>query len=190
MEKSRCPWCLGFSDYIDYHDREWGVPVHDDRVHFEFLVLEGAQAGLSWATILKKRAGYRKAFSDFQPEKIARFSEGKVQKLLQNPDIIRNQSKIRSTLNNARKFLQVQQEFGSFDRYIWAFTGGKIIQNHWEDMREIPATSPISNALSVDLKSRGFKFVGSTTLYAHLQACGLINDHLVSCFRYAELHSK
>lgn len=180
----RCPWCLGFDQYIKYHDEEWGVPVHDDRKHFEFLILEGAQAGLSWATILKKREGYRKNFSDFDPVKVARFTEKKLGKILQDPGIIRNKLKVYAAVNNAKRFLEVQKEFGSFDKYIWGFVGGKPIVNKKRSLNEAVATTKESDALSKDLIKRGFKFVGSTVIYAHMQACGLVNDHLVDCFRY------
>lgn len=186
--KIRCPWCLGFEQYINYHDLEWGVPVHDDRVHFEFLILEGAQAGLSWSMILKKRSGYRKAFANFDPAKVARFTDAKIEKLLLNPAIVRNRLKIKSAVSNARQFLKVQKEFGSFDSYIWSFVGGKPILNRWKTIKALPATSPVSDALSKDLMKRGFKFVGSTVMYSHLQACGLINDHLTGCFRYEEVN--
>lgn len=180
----RCPWCLGFDQYIKYHDGEWGVPVHDDRTHFEFLILEGAQAGLSWATILKKREGYRKNFADFDPVKVARFTEKKIEKILQDPGIIRNRLKVYAAVNNARRFLEVQKEFGSFDTYIWSFVGGKPIINKWKSLGQVAPTTKESDALSKDLIKRGFKFVGSTVIYAHMQACGLVNDHLVDCFRY------
>ncbi|MDZ4714905.1 MAG: DNA-3-methyladenine glycosylase I [Cytophagales bacterium] len=183
-EKSRCPWCLGSETYVRYHDEEWGVPVHDDRTHFEFLILEGAQAGLSWSTILNKRAGYRKHFADFDPEKVARFSDKKMEKMLLDPAIVRNRMKVAAAINNAKRFLEVQEEFGSFDDYIWRFVKGKTIRNKRRTMKEVPATSKESDALSKDLIQRGFKFVGSTVIYAHMQACGLINDHLVSCWRY------
>jgi DNA-3-methyladenine glycosylase I len=186
-EKNRCPWCLGFDQYIAYHDTEWGVPVHDDRVHFEFLILEGAQAGLSWSTILKKREGYRKAFAGFDPEKVARFTEARLQKLLQNPSIIRNRLKVYAAVNNAKRFLEVQKEFGTFDAYIWRFVHGKPKINRWKTLKEIPPTTKESDALSNDLRKRGFKFVGSTVIYAHMQACGLVNDHLVDCFRYSKV---
>ena len=186
MTKFRCGWCLKFDQYIDYHDREWGVPVHDDLVHFEFLVLEGAQAGLSWSTILKKREGYRKAFAGFDPKKVARFSDAKIEKLLLDPAIVRNRLKVKAAVNNARCFLEVQKEFGSFDRYVWTFVKGAPIVNKRKTLRQIPPTSKQSDALSKDLIRRGFKFVGSTVIYAHLQACGLVNDHLVDCFRYPE----
>lgn len=184
--KNRCEWCLKFEQYVKYHDTEWGVPVHDDRVHFEFLILEGAQAGLSWSTILKKREGYRKAFADFDPEKIARFSPAKLEKILLNPGIVRNRLKVFAAVNNAKRFLEVQKEFGSFDKYIWSFVNGKPLVNKWKTLKQIPATTKESDALSKDLIKRGFKFVGSTVIYAHMQACGLINDHLVDCFRYKE----
>ncbi len=185
--KKRCAWAESGNElYIQYHDREWGVPVHEDRKQFEFLILEGAQAGLSWSTVLNKREGYRKAFANFDPVKVARFSEKKIETLIQNPSIIRNRLKITSAVSNARAFLAIQKEYGSFDTYIWAFVGGKPLQNRWKTMAEVPATSPESDALSKDLKQRGLKFVGSTILYAHLQAAGLVNDHLLSCFRYRE----
>ncbi|HEY5746792.1 MAG TPA: DNA-3-methyladenine glycosylase I [Chryseolinea sp.] len=184
QEKIRCPWSLGFDQYIEYHDKEWGVPVHDDNVHFEFLILEGAQAGLSWSTILKKREGYRKAFANFDPKKVARFTEAKLEKLLLDPSIVRNRLKVYAAVNNAKRFLEVQKEFGTFDKYIWEFVGGKPIVNKLKTLKEIQPTSPESDALSKDLIKRGFKFVGSTVIYAHMQACGLVNDHLVDCFRY------
>ncbi|HLZ16995.1 MAG TPA: DNA-3-methyladenine glycosylase I [Cyclobacteriaceae bacterium] len=183
-EKIRCPWCLKFDQYIRYHDEEWGVPVHDDRTHFEFLILEGAQAGLSWSTILKKREGYRKNFAGFAPEKVARFTTAVIEKILEDPGIIRNKLKVHAAVNNAKRFLEVQKEFGSFDRYIWQFVNGKPIVNKWKTTRPIPATTKESDALSKDLIKRGFKFVGSTVIYAHMQACGLVNDHLKECFRY------
>src|SRR5688572_19283319 len=184
VEKIRCAWCLKFDQYTRYHDEEWGVPVHDDRKHFEFLILEGAQAGLSWATILKRREGYRKAFVDFDAKKVARFTEARIQKLLLDPGIIRNKLKVRAAVNNAKRFLEVQKEFGSFDAYIWKFVKSKPIVNKRKSLREIPPTTPESDALSKDLIKRGFKFVGSTVIYAHMQACGLVNDHLVGCWRY------
>ncbi|SFU09931.1 DNA-3-methyladenine glycosylase I [Algoriphagus locisalis] len=186
-QKSRCPWCLGFEEYVAYHDTEWGVPVHDDKVHFEFLILESAQAGLSWATILKKREGYRKAFADFDYKVVAEFPESYVQELLQDPGIIRNALKIRAAINNAQRFMEVQQEFGSFSKYIWGFVGGKPIQNRLASMSEAQATTKESDLLAKDLKKRGFKFLGSTTVYAHMQATGLYNDHLESCFRFSEV---
>lgn len=186
--KTRCDWAEGqFDEYIRYHDEEWGVPVHDDQTHFEFLILEGAQAGLSWSTVLKKREGYRKAFANFDVKEVAKFDENKIHELLQFEGIIRNQLKVRSAVNNAQRFIEVQKEFGSFDKYIWSFVGGKPIINQWKTMKEVPPTSKESDALSKDLKKRGFKFVGSTIIYAHMQACGLVNDHLVDCFRYKEV---
>ncbi|MCB0491541.1 MAG: DNA-3-methyladenine glycosylase I [Cyclobacteriaceae bacterium] len=185
-EKERCSWCLGFEQYIEYHDTEWGVPVHDDTIHFEFLILEGAQAGLSWSTILKKREGYKKLFADFDPKKVARFSDTKLEKILLDPSIVRNRLKVFAAVNNAKRFLEVQKEFGSFDKYIWQFVGGKPIVNQRKSMKEVPATTKESDALSKDLIKRGFKFVGSTVIYAHMQACGLVNDHLTNCFRYKE----
>jgi DNA-3-methyladenine glycosylase I len=186
-EVFKCPWCLKFDQYIQYHDEEWGIPVHDDRVHFEFLILEGAQAGLSWATILKKREGYRKNFADFDPVKVARFTEKKIEKILLDPSIVRNKLKIHATVNNAKRFLEVQKEFGSFDKYIWQFVNNKPILNNWKSLNQVPATTKESDELSKDLIMRGFKFVGSTVIYAHMQACGLVNDHLVDCFRYKSL---
>ena len=186
-EKFRCPWCLKFEQYIQYHDEEWGVPVHDDRKHFEFLILEGAQAGLSWAMVLKKREGYRKAFADFDPVKVARFTEARVEKLLLNEGIIRNRLKVNAAVNNAKRFLEVQKQEGSFDNYIWSFVKGKPVQNKPRSLKDIPATSKESDALSKDLIKRGFKFVGSTVIYAHMQACGLVNDHLVDCWRFKEV---
>ncbi len=185
--QQRCAWAETGSDlYREYHDTEWGVPLHDDCKQFEFLILEGAQAGLSWLTVLKKREGYRKAFASFDPVKVARFSEERIESLIRNPEIIRNRLKIVSAVNNARAFLDLQREFGSFDAYIWGFVKGKPIQNRWRTMADIPATSEESEALSKDLKQRGFNFVGSTIMYAHMQAVGMVNDHLVSCFRYRE----
>ncbi|MGC1242805.1 MAG: DNA-3-methyladenine glycosylase I [Chryseosolibacter sp.] len=182
--KIRCGWCLKFDQYIRYHDEEWGMPVHDDRIHFEFLILEGAQAGLSWSTILKKRDGYHKAFAGFDPEKVARFTAARIEKILTDPGIVRNRLKVASAVNNAKRFLEVQKEFGSFDNYIWGFVGGKPINNRRNSLKEVPATTPESDHLSKDLIRRGFKFVGSTVVYAHMQACGLVNDHLVDCWRY------
>jgi DNA-3-methyladenine glycosylase I len=189
-EVYRCPWCSKFEQYIQYHDEEWGVPVHNDQVHFEFLILEGAQAGLSWSTILKKRDGYRKNFADFDPAKVARFTEKKIQKILQDPGIIRNRLKVKAAVNNAKRFLEVQKEFGSFDKYIWSFVNHKPIVNKRETLSQIPATTKQSDALSKDLINRGFKFVGSTVIYAHMQACGLVNDHLVSCWRYKKVMAR
>jgi DNA-3-methyladenine glycosylase I len=175
---------------VDYHDREWGVPVHDDRKHFEFLVLEAAQAGLSWSTILKRREGYRHAFADFDPQKVARFNEGKVEKLVQDSSIIRNRMKIEAAIRNARQFLVVQDEFGTFDAYAWRFVDGQPVLNRRKSTKEIPATSSESDAFSKDLKARGFSFVGSTIIYAHMQAVGMVNDHLVDCFRYREVQPR
>jgi DNA-3-methyladenine glycosylase I len=187
LDKNRCPWCLGFAEYITYHDQEWGVPVYDDRTHFEFLVLESAQAGLSWATILKKRAGYRKAFADFDYQVVATFPETYVQELLQDKGIVRNALKIRAAITNAQRFQEVQAEFGSFSSYIWGFVGEKPIQNKISPGDPYLATSPESDLLAKDMKKRGFKFLGSTILYAHMQATGLINDHLTTCFRKNEV---
>ncbi len=184
QEKFRCPWCLKFDEYIQYHDKEWGVPVHDDRVHFEFLLLEGAQAGLSWSMILKKRENYRKAFAGFDAAKVARFSTAKIEKLLQDPGIVRNRLKVNAAVNNAKRFLEVQKEFGSFDKYIWSFVNGRPMVNKWKSIKEVPPTTKESDLLSKDLFKRGFKFVGSTVIYSHMQACGLVNDHLVECWRY------
>ena len=183
----RCDWSTSDLDYIHYHDTEWGVPVHDDKKIFEFLILEGAQAGLSWLTILKRRDGYRKAFADFDPEKVARYSQDKIQTLLQNPGIIRNRLKVNSSVTNAQAFLKVQAEFGSFDAYAWRFVDGKPKINAFKSMDELPATSKESDAFSKDLKQRGFKFTGSIIMYAHMQATGMVNDHLISCFRYKEV---
>lgn len=180
---ARCEWANVSPEYIRYHDEEWGKPVFDDRKQFEFLVLEGAQAGLSWATILKRREAYRNAFAGFDPLKVAAFGEADVNRLLSDAGIIRNRLKILSAINNARRFLVVQEEFGSFSDYIWQFVNGKPIKNHWQSTKEIPATSPESDKLSKDLKKRGFSFVGSTIIYAHMQACGLVNDHTIHCFR-------
>jgi DNA-3-methyladenine glycosylase I len=188
LAKKRCTW-VRVDDplMLAYHDREWGVPVHDDRKHFEFLVLEGAQAGLSWSTVLKKREAYRKAFDNFDPAKVARFTAPRIEKLLQNEGIIRNRLKIESAIRNAQAFLKVKKEFDSFDAYCWRFVNGKPKLNRWRSMQQIPATSPESDAFSKDLKQRGFNFVGSTIIYAHMQAIGMVNDHLIDCFRYREL---
>jgi DNA-3-methyladenine glycosylase I len=181
----RCRWAEGVSlDYIRYHDEEWGVPAYDDRTQFEFLVLEGAQAGLSWSTILNKRGGYRKLFAEFDPEKVARFTKKRIEKLLLDPSIVRNRLKVESTVTNAKAFLKVQEEFGTFSDYIWGFVDGKPLQNKFRKDGDVPATSPESDALSKDLKKRGFKFVGSTIMYAHMQATGLVNDHVTGCFRH------
>jgi DNA-3-methyladenine glycosylase I len=188
MTMRRCTW-VGVDDplILQYHDREWGVPVHQDRTHFEFLVLEGAQAGLSWSIVLKKREGYRRAFSQFDPEKVARYTKKRTQKLLLDPAIIRNRMKIDATVRNARAFLALQEEFGSFDTYCWRFVDGRPKLNRRAAMREVPASSLESDAFSKDLKRRGFSFVGSTVIYAYMQAVGMVNDHLVACFRYREI---
>lgn len=187
---NRCAWCGDNPLYVNYHDTEWGVPVWNDRLLFEFLVLEGAQAGLSWITILKKRAAYQEAFAGFDPVKVARFDKRKIERLLQNPGIVRNRLKIESAVKNARAFLEVQEEFGSFAKYQWRFVDGQPIQNRFRTMDEVPAKTPISDAMSKDLKKRGFSFVGSTIIYAHMQAVGMVNDHVVSCFRHRELSSR
>ena len=190
MALQRCPWLdLDKPDYVAYHDREWGVPVHDDRKHFEFLTLESAQAGLSWYTVLRKRANYRKAFAEFDPAVVARFSAAKVEQMLQDPGLIRNRRKICAAVENARHFLAVQDEFGSFNAYIWRFVDGKPIVNEWRTLADLPATSRESDALSKDLKSRGFKFIGSIVIYAHMQATGMVNDHALDCFRRDQLLS-
>jgi DNA-3-methyladenine glycosylase I len=184
-EQKRCSWVSVDNALMrEYHDREWGVANHDDRKHFEFLILEAAQAGLSWSIVLNKREGYRRAFSQFDPEKVARYSRAKVEKLIGNPEIIRNRMKIEAAVKNARAFLAVREEFGSFDKYCWRFVGGKPRQNRWKSLGQIPATTAESDAFSRDLKQRGFSFVGSTVIYAHMQAVGMVNDHLVDCFRY------
>ena len=183
----RCEWANWSELEQSYHDHEWGVPIHDDRRLFEFLVLEGAQAGLSWSTILRKREGYRKAFDNFDARKIARYSEHDVSRLLANPEIIRNRLKINAVITNARAFLQVQEEFGGFDQYIWQFVHGKPILNSWERLADIPCNTPESDAMSKDLRKRGFKFVGTTICYSFMQAVGMVNDHIVVCFRYKEL---
>ena len=189
MAITRCPWPGNDPLYQAYHDREWGVPVHGDRLLFEFLTLEGAQAGLSWITILRKRPAYRVAFAGFDPDQVARFDAATVAELLANPGIVRNRLKVESTITNARAFLQVREEFGSFDAYQWRFVDGRPIQNTWRSLGDIPASTPVSDALSRDLKRRGFRFVGSTICYAHMQAVGMVNDHLVDCFRWRELGS-
>ena len=184
MTDKRCAWPGDDALMIEYHDREWGVPVHDDRKHFEFLILEGAQAGLSWRTILHKREGYRRAFSDFDPIKVARFTSRRIDKLILDASIIRNRQKIEAAVKNARAFLKVQEEFGSFDAYAWRFVGGRPIVNKRKGIGDVPATTPESDAFSKDLKTRGFSFVGSTVIYAHMQAVGMVNDHVVGCFRH------
>lgn len=182
--KKRCDWPNGNELMIEYHDTEWGVPLHDDRRLFEFLMLDNAQAGLSWQTILNKRENYRKAFDNFDPAQIARYNERKINSLLKDPGIIRNQLKVRSAVTNAQAFLETQSEFGSFDAYIWQFVNGQTIRNKWKKLKNIPCTSAESDAMSTDLKKRGFKFVGSTICYAYMQSIGMVNDHLVHCFRY------
>jgi DNA-3-methyladenine glycosylase I len=186
---TRCWWPGDDPLYVAYHDVEWGVPVHDDRTLFEFLVLEGAQAGLSWITVLRKRESYRAAFDGFDAQKVASYDAAKVAELLQNPGIVRNRLKVSAAIGNAQAFLRVQEEFGSFDAYIWRFVDGRPIQNAWQEPRQIPAETPESRALSKDLIARGFRFVGPTIMYAHMQATGMVNDHVVSCFRHAELSS-
>ena len=187
----RCPWVdLGKPDYVEYHDREWGVPVHDDRLLFEFLTLEAAQAGLSWYTILKKRENYRAAFDNFEPEVVALYGEDKVEELLANSGIVRNRAKVLSAIQNARMFLEVQKEFGTFDAYIWGFVGGNPQVRHPRSIEDYRSTSPESDALSKDLKRRGFKFLGSTVCYAHMQATGMVDDHALSCFRKRTIHSQ
>jgi DNA-3-methyladenine glycosylase I len=185
-DRPRCGWSYaGMSaDYVRYHDEEWGVPAHDDRTQFEFLTLEGAQAGLSWSTILARRAGYREAFADFDVERVARFDRRRVERLMKFPGIIRNRLKIESTVSNARAVLDLQDETGGLAKHLWSFVGGRPIVHRWTGMTQVPATSPESDAMSKDLKRRGFRFVGSTILYAHMQATGMVNDHLVSCFRH------
>lgn len=183
---NRCAWAQGDA-MVRYHDEEWGVPVHDDRLLFEFLVLEGAQAGLSWSTVLNKREAYRAAFEGFDPARVATYGESEVARLLDDPGIIRNRAKVRSAIANAQAFLAVQDAFGSFDAYVWRFVDGKPVQNRWSSLEELPATSPVSDSLSKDLKARGFSFVGSTIVYAHMQATGMANDHLVGCFRHSQL---
>ena len=187
----RCFWAVdGEPQYVAYHDQEWGVPQHDDRILFEFLILEGAQAGLSWSTILNKRENYRKAFAGFDPRKVARFDKAKLAKLLLDPGIVRHRLKVESTVSNAQAFLDVQKEFGSFDAYIWQFVGGKPIQNGWKTRKGVPASTRQSDAMSKDLRKRGFRFVGSTIMYAFMQATGMVNDHTVSCFRWKQLKGR
>lgn len=186
-EKHRCDWCRGDSLMEAYHDTEWGVPLHDDQKHFEFMVLDAFQAGLSWKTVLHKRENFRKAFDDFIPEKIARYRQPRIDKLLLNEGIIRNRQKIEATIGNAKQFLKIQDEFGSFDTFIWQFTGGEPRVNKWKSLREIPARTEQSDAMSRELAARGFKFAGSTICYAYMQAAGMVNDHLVHCHRYRSL---
>lgn len=185
--KTRCEWAGDRPLYVAYHDDEWGVPVHDDHRLFEFLLLEGAQAGLSWWTILQKRENYRAAFAQFDPQRVSRFPKIKTAKLRENPGIVRNRLKIESAITNARQFLDIQAEFGSFDHYLWAFSGGESIQNRWRHMSKVPAVTERADKLSRDLKKRGFKFVGPTICYAYMQAVGMVNDHVVSCFRHREV---
>lgn len=186
----RCHWCGTDPLYIRYHDVEWGVPVHDDRIHFEFLVLESAQAGLSWITVLRKRENYRSWYENFDPEKVARFDEKRIQKMLQDPGIIRNRLKIESSVNNARLFLDIMHKYGSFDHYLWSFVDHKPVVNSFQRLEEIPANTPESDALAKDLKKRGFRFLGTTIVYAHMQAVGLVNDHTTDCFRYKEIQDQ
>lgn len=183
----RCGWCSDDPLYIDYHDHEWGVPQHDDQKLFEMLILEGAQAGLSWITVLKKRENYRRLFDNFDVKKVAAYTEKDVERLMADAGIIRNRLKINSAIRNAKAFIEVQKEFGSFDKYIWGFVNGKPIQNHWRSLSELPAKTELSDQISKDLKKRGFNFVGSTIIYAHMQATGMVNDHTTDCFRYAEV---
>jgi len=184
IEKIRCPWSKSSELMMHYHDTEWGIPVHDDKLLFEYIVLDTFQAGLSWSTILNKRENFRKAFDDFDFKKISRYSEKKIQKLLNDAGIIRNKLKVYGTVNNAKRFLEVQKEFGTFDKYIWQFTGNKVISNKWKDQKRVPARTDQSDAMSKDLYERGFKFVGSTICYAFMQAAGIVNDHIVSCHRH------
>ena len=187
MNKQRCSWCGNNPLYVKYHDEEWGVPVYDDAKLFEFLILETFQAGLSWITVLKKRENFRKAFDNFDYKKIANYNEAKFEELIQDAGIIRNKLKIRATISNAVAFMKIQQEFGSFSTYIWSFTKQKPIKNKWKNLKSIPATTDLSDVVSKDLKKRGFKFVGSTVIYAHMQATGMVNDHVTDCFRYNEV---
>ena len=189
MEQQRCEWGTSSALYIEYHDSEWGMPVHDERKLFEFLILEGAQAGLSWSTILNKRQAYIQAFDNFEPTKVASYDDAKVQELIANPGIVRNRLKIQAAIQNARSFLAVQDQFGSFDTYIWQFVDGKPILNSWKSLQEIPATTQESDAMSKELKKRGFTFVGSTICYAFMQAVGMVNDHIVDCFRWREVQT-
>lgn len=186
-QKFRCPWCLGFEKYIQYHDEEWGVPVYSDKKHFEFLILESAQAGLSWSTILNKREGYADAFAGYDYHKVASFTDKDIEELLLNHNIVRNRKKIEAAVNNAGKFIEIQETYGSFTGFLWDFVEGNPIQNSWRSMTEVPANSELSFKIATDLKRRGFKFLGTTIVYSHLQATGLINDHLVQCFRHQEV---
>lgn len=186
----RCSWCIGNEIYEKYHDEEWGFPVHDDRKHFEFLILESAQAGLSWLTILKRREGYRKAFANYDPKTVSTYDKNRIEELVKDASIIRNRMKVEAAVNNARRFLEIQNEFGTFDNYIWSFTNSKQIVNKWKSIEDIPPRTSLSDQISKDLKKRGFKFVGSTIIYAHLQAVGIVNDHIATCFRYGEVLEK
>ena len=183
----RCSWCEGNEQYVEYHDKDWGVPIHEDNKHFEYLILEGAQAGLSWLTILKRRDNYRKVYNGFDPAIVALYDEDKIQSLLADPGIIRNKLKVRASVNNAKLFLDIQKEFGSFDNFIWGYTGEKPVKNRWKDLSEIPAKTELSDKISSDLRKRGFKFTGSTIIYAHMQATGIVNDHVTDCFRYIQV---
>ena len=183
----RCPWCENDELYVTYHDEEWGVPVHEDKKHFEFLILEVSQAGLSWLTVLRKRENYRKIYDNFDPAKIAKYDDKKIDQLMNDPGIIRNRRKIEASVNNAKRFLEIQEKFGSFDSYIWSFVNNKPVINSWRSDSEIPSTTELSDMISNDLKKRGFKFIGSTIIYAHMQAIGIVNDHIVNCFRYDQL---
>jgi len=187
---TRCQWAATNPDYFHYHDHEWGVPVHEDRIHFEYLVLDGFQAGLSWLTILRKRDNFSKAFDDFDYKKIARYDATNIDELLNNPGIVRNKLKINAAINNAKNFIKIRQEFGSFDEYIWGFVDGKTVQNNFESWQDVPATTPLSDRISKDLKQRDFTFVGSTIIYAYMQAAGLVNDHSRDCFRHPQLFVK
>jgi DNA-3-methyladenine glycosylase I len=183
----RCPWCGTDPLYVKYHDEEWGVPVHDDRKHFEFLVLESMQAGLSWYIVLRKRENFREAFASFDPEKVAAFDQRKVEELVHDAGIIRNRAKILAAINNAARFVEVQKELGTFDNYFWSFVEYKPVINHWENLSQLPASTSLSDLISKDLKKRGFKFLGTTVIYAHMQAIGMVNDHLTNCFRWEEV---
>lgn len=185
--KTRCPWCGEDPLYVAYHDTEWGVPVKDDKTLFEFLILETFQAGLSWITVLKKRENFRKAFDDFDYKKVANYADAKIESLLKDEGIIRNKLKVRAAVTNAQAFMEIQKEFGSFSKYIWGFTNGKPIKNKWKSMKDVPANTTLSDTISKDLKKRGFKFVGTTVVYAHMQATGMVNDHITSCYRYNEV---
>ena len=184
---NRCTWCEKTDNYIKYHDQEWGVPVLDDTKHFEFIVLESAQAGLSWLTILNRREAYREAYDNFDPIKVAKYDQNKIEELINNPGIIRNRNKIKASINNAIKFLEIQKEFGSFSRYLWNYVGFQPVINKYDDISKIPASTDLSDSISLDLRNRGFKFIGSIIIYSHLQAVGIVNDHLTSCFRYNEI---